>query len=354
MLQAAERICIAALVSGMSGPDVFIIGGGPAGLAAAIAARQKGWSVVVTDGNRPPIDKACGEGLMPDSLRAAARLGIDIPDSIGFGFRGIRFHGAGRSVEAEFPRGRGIGVRRERLHEMLVERAVQAGVELRWGAAATGIDNLGARWIIGADGSGSRVRHWAGLDTYIRNSRRFACRRHYALAPWTDCVEVYWGEGCQVYVTPVGPCEVCVALISGAPQLRLPDALRNFFPELDERLASAPASSRDRGAITANMRLERVARGNVALAGDASGSVDAVSGDGLCLSFKQAAALTEAIGRGDLASYNRAHPQLAMRPNLMTKTMLLMDRGPAIRRWAFGAMSAQPWIFEKLLAVHVA
>jgi flavin-dependent dehydrogenase len=338
----------------MPDSDVFIIGGGPAGLAVAIAARKKGWSVVVADGNRPPIDKACGEGLLPDCRRAAARIGIDIPDSLGFEFRGIRFHGAGRSVEAEFPNGRGIGVRRRRLHETLVETAVQAGVELRWGAAATGIDNLRARWIIGADGAGSRVRRWAGLDSCVRNSRRFACRRHYAIAPWTDCVEIYWAEGCQVYVTPVGPCEICVALISRAAQLRLPYALRNFFPELHDRLEGAPVSSRERGAISANLRLHRVARGNVALAGDASGSIDAISGDGLCLSFKQALALTDAMEQGDLASYNRAHPRLAIRPNLMTKTMLLMDRGPAVRRWAFGAMSAQPWIFERLLAMHVA
>jgi flavin-dependent dehydrogenase len=338
----------------MSEPDVFIVGGGPAGLAVAIAARRKGWSVVVADGNYPPIDKACGEGLMPDSRRAAAGIGIHIPDSLGFEFRGVRFHGAGRSVEANFPSGRGIGVRRKRLHETLVETATQAGVELRWGAPVTGIDNLRARWIVGADGAGSRVRRWAGLDTYVRNSRRFACRRHYAIAPWTDCMEIHWGEGCQIYVTPVGPCEVCLALISRTQELRLPDALRLFFPDLYARLAGAPVSSRERGAITANMRLRSVARGNVALVGDASGSVDAVSGDGLCLSFKQAALLTDAMARGDLARYSRAHPRLAIRPNLMTKTMLVIDHGPVIRRWVFGALSTQPWIFEKLLAVHVA
>lgn len=50
--------------------DVFVVGGGPAGLAAAIAARLKGFTVAVADGAHPPIDKACGEGLMPDSFGA--------------------------------------------------------------------------------------------------------------------------------------------------------------------------------------------------------------------------------------------------------------------------------------------
>jgi len=56
--------------------DVFIVGGGPAGLAAAIAARQKGFSVVLADGSEPPIDKACGEGMMPGTLEALAALGV--------------------------------------------------------------------------------------------------------------------------------------------------------------------------------------------------------------------------------------------------------------------------------------
>ncbi|MGD1072883.1 MAG: NAD(P)/FAD-dependent oxidoreductase [Bryobacteraceae bacterium] len=339
----------------MADPDVFVIGGGPAGLAVAIAARRKGWNVVVADGNRPPIDKACGEGLMPDSRRAAARIGIQLPDSLGFEFRGVRFHGAGRFIEADFPgRARGIGVRRVRLHEALVETAAQAGVELRWGVPIASLEDVRARWIIGADGAGSRVRRWAGLDARARNSHRFSYRRHYSIAPWTDYMEIHWGEGCQIYVTPVGPQEVCLALISRTQDLRLDDALRRFFPALDERLAGSEIASRERGAITATMRLRSVTRGNVALVGDASGSVDAISGDGLCLSFKQAGLLTDAMARGDLARYCRLHPRLATKPNFMTKTMLVLDRGPKVRRWAFGALSAQPWIFEKLLAVHVA
>ena len=56
--------------------DALIVGGGPAGLAAAIALRQKGLDVLVADALRPPIDKACGEGLMPDAQRDLAALGI--------------------------------------------------------------------------------------------------------------------------------------------------------------------------------------------------------------------------------------------------------------------------------------
>ena len=55
--------------------DVFVVGGGPAGLGCAIAARQHGLRVIVADSAQPPIDKACGEGLMPDSLEVLAQPG---------------------------------------------------------------------------------------------------------------------------------------------------------------------------------------------------------------------------------------------------------------------------------------
>jgi len=290
---------------------------------------------------------------MPDSRLQAARLGVELPPSLGFEFRGIRFHGAGRCVEANFPKGRGIGVRRTVLHQALIEAALRAGVELRWSTPVTGIEGIRARWIVGADGSSSRVRRWAGLDSCAWDTRRYAYGQHFAITPWTDCMEIYWGEGCQIYMTPVSAREVCVALISRAPGLRLEEALRRFFPDLHERLADAATLSRERGAVTPSVRLRAVARGNVALIGDASGSVDAITGEGLCLSFRQAEVLAKAMASGSLASYNRAHPRLALRPHLMAKTMLMLDRGPALRRWALSAMSAQPWLFRQLLAVHV-
>ena len=89
--------------------DIFIAGGGPAGLAAAIAARQKGFSVIVADYARPPIDKACGEGLMPDAVLALSRLGITFGFNQGIPFRGIRFTDGKTSVTGRFPHGHWLG-----------------------------------------------------------------------------------------------------------------------------------------------------------------------------------------------------------------------------------------------------
>src|ERR1700732_4709906 len=108
--------------------DIVVVGGGPAGLAKAIAARQPGFAVVVADGARPPIDKPCGEGLMPDARAALARLGIGVPAKESHPFRGIRFVSSGLSVDANFPNGSGIGFCRAVLHPRVEARAGGVGV----------------------------------------------------------------------------------------------------------------------------------------------------------------------------------------------------------------------------------
>src|SRR5215469_690155 len=97
--------------------DVFVIGGGPAGLAAAIAASRQGFRVTVADGAEPPIDKACGEGLLPDGVAALQQLGIQIPVREGLPFRGIRFLSSHESADAPFSgSGFGLALRRTTLH----------------------------------------------------------------------------------------------------------------------------------------------------------------------------------------------------------------------------------------------
>ncbi len=146
----------------LNSTDVFVIGGGPAGLAAAIAARQRGFHVMVADGAGMPIDKPCGEGLMPDGVAALEKLGVSVEEHHSFSFRGICFASAGLAVKAAFPQGAlGRGVRRTVLHPLMAERAASLGIDLLWRTPVTGISEEGvrigertikARWIIGADG----------------------------------------------------------------------------------------------------------------------------------------------------------------------------------------------------------
>ena len=165
-------------------------------------------------------------------------------------------------------------------------------------------------------------------------------------------MEVHWGQRAQVYVTPLGNDETCVALISRDPRMRLQDAWKEF-PKLAGYLRCAEPSSVERGAVTVTRKLDQVYRGNIVLIGDASGSVDAITGEGLCLSFRQAIALADALASGKLESYQRAHRQLAKRPNTMSRLLLLLDRYPSLRARTLGCLSGEQEVFARLLAVHL-
>ncbi len=357
------------MVSGFPNPvDVFVIGGGPAGLATAIAARRHGLSVMLADGSIPPIDKPCGEGLMPDGVEALHQLGIMIPDDEAYPFRGIRFLSGGRKAEAAFPRGTAYGIRRTNLHRVMLDHAAACGVHMLWQAAVIGLHPEGAlvagelvraRWVVGADGASSRVRNWAKLDPNEmeappKKNLRFAFRRHYRVVPWTSFMELHWGRHCQVYVTPVSREEVCVALISSSPKLRLRlnDGLGEF-PELCARLENAELASSERGAITITRRLRRVYRGRTALVGDASGGVDAITGEGLCLTFRQAALLGDCLASGELARYQKGHRRLSRRPALMARMMLFMAGHRHLRQRTMQVFQSNPRCLAGMLALHV-
>jgi menaquinone-9 beta-reductase len=92
---------------------------------------------------------------------------------------------------------------------------------------------------------------------------------------------------------------------------------------------------------------------SVALIGDASGSVDAVTGEGLALSFRQALALSQAIASGSLANYEREHERIGRLPHAMGALMLTMDRWPGLESRAMRVLSSRPELFSELLAAHV-
>jgi flavin-dependent dehydrogenase len=339
--------------------DALIVGGGPGGLAAAIALRQKGLDVVVAEALRPPIDKACGEGLMPDARGDLAALGIPPPP--GAPFDGIAFVAGRRIATAHFERGSGIGVRRLQLHRLLVERCQELGVRLVWGASVHIAANQPLtlngescvyRYAVGADGQSSRMRVAMGLGQGKIFSRRFGARRHYRVKPWSRMVEVHWGDLGQAYITPVGEEEICVATVARCSSAGL-EAVLAGLPELRQRLAGALVLSTMRGALTTTRKLRRVTAGNLALTGDASGSADAVTGEGIGLSLRQALLLAEAVAADNLEIYETGHPRIQRMPHLMSRVMLRMDAWPWMREQAMRLLSGQPQVFSHLLAVHL-
>ena len=358
--------------------DVLIVGGGPSGLATAIACRSKGLDVRVLDRRRPPLDKACGEGLMPDGVASLEALGVALDPDRQHPFRGIRWINGdsdsessddGAVAEGHFPDTPGLGVRRLDLHRALLRRAEEVGVELDWGTTVHRLDGDGlatsagrysAPWIVGADGLRSRLRTWLGLgDSRVDGPKsrgaRFGVRRHYRLAPWSPFVEVTWVAGCEAYVTPVAHDEIGVAFLWSGEKGGFDHHL-DRFPEIARRLEGAEVVSKDRGAGPLRQKARRVVlrRGaaRFALVGDAAGYVDAITGEGLSLAFHQAQALAQAIDDDDAPAYARACRRLARLPDALTHLLLLVERWPRLRRRVLAALHRDPELFSRLLAIH--
>ncbi len=183
---------------------------------------------------------------MPETQAALRKLGVELPAGAGYRFCGIRFVQDSMRVSADFPEGRGIGIRRTLLHQLLIQEAGKCGVQLLWKTpvariAADGVELAGgrmrSRWIIGADGGGSRVRRWLGLNIRERYSHRMASRRHYRMRPWTEYMEIYWGPRAQAYVTPISREEVCIVVLGETAEDADFERALDTLPQLRERLA---------------------------------------------------------------------------------------------------------------------
>lgn len=398
--------------------EVLVVGGGPAGLAAAIAAAQAGFTVEVAEpctgpsscsdsrlssrggsqarrqagtqagtqadtqvglrtGSQAepfpptflPIDKCCGEGLLPPALDALSALGIS-PFALArhsAPILGIHFQHGSHHARAGFaPGSPGAGMRRLHLHALLVQRAQALGVTITAAPARVRLHSIQGRpafqvggqsrgplWIIGADGNQSATRDAMGLDRGRLHSQRFALRQHFSLRPAQvlEYVEVHWARGAQAYLTPIGEGAASVAIVSGRRFASMHAALAPF-PALRARLGPPLPTSTPRGAVSCHRKLSSVVHGNFALIGDASGGVDAITGEGLALAFQQALRLAAAMRLGDLSLYQAAHTSLLRTPGLMSRALLAMGAHPALTAAAMAGLSTIPGLFPGLLRLH--
>ncbi|MGZ4514575.1 MAG: NAD(P)/FAD-dependent oxidoreductase [Mycobacterium sp.] len=325
--------------------DLLIVGGGPGGLATALHARRQGLSVIVADPREGPIDKACGEGLMPGGLAELTSLGVD---PAGMPFHGIAYVSEHRRAQARFRSGPGRGVRRTTLHAALAARAKEQDTEWLRARVTTvqqdahGVTAAGvrAKWLVAADGLHSQVRRAAGITAHAGTPRRYGVRWHYRVPAWSEFVEVHWSRWGEAYVTPVEPDLVGVAILSrGRPDLA-------WFPWLARQLQGA-GRGEARGCGPLRQVVSRRVAGRVLLVGDAAGYEDALTGEGISLAVKEAAAAVAAIVDEDLSSYELAWQRITRNYRLLTRALVLASTPPVTRRAIVPACTLLPAAFQR-------
>jgi 2-polyprenyl-6-methoxyphenol hydroxylase-like FAD-dependent oxidoreductase len=399
--------------------DVLVVGGGPVGLAAAIRCAMAGLSVTVAEPRSAPIDKACGEGVMPAAVRRLAALGV-APD--GYPLRGIRYRDDRHQADTRFRHGDGLGVRRTVLQAALGERAAALGVTVLR-ARVTGLERhrdhvtaagVTARYLVAADGLHSVIRRLldrepaagSGVAGATRpgprpgpppwhpggGSRapvpRYGLRRHYCLAPWTDLVEVHLAPGTEAYVTPVAPDVVGIAVLfardrtargeapdqvnrddvtgasgpvggpddggpdDGGPDDGGPDGFEarlSAFPALRERLAGAAPASGVRGAGPLRQDVRRRVHGRVLLVGDASGYLDALTGEGIGVGLAQAEVLAACLAADRPEDYERAWRKVSGPAWRLTAGLLWSRSQPLLSSRIVPAAQHLPWLFTAIV-----
>ncbi|MBC8259755.1 MAG: NAD(P)/FAD-dependent oxidoreductase [SAR324 cluster bacterium] len=365
--------------------DVIIVGGGPAGLFAGIVCARNNLQTLVLEKQIYPIDKACGEGIMPSGVVHLRELGVSpfIEKHPYHYFKGIRYiSDKGRTAEANFSEGSGWGIQRIKLSSAMFEAACdQSNLEIQTGVSVTvsldknpevRFDNkiLQPKLLIGADGLHSRIRKIAKLEGNYPKLKRWGVRKHFRIEPWSVFVEIYWGCGLEAYVTPVSDSSVNVSLLWDAKRYKpkqsgekLFDSLLCEFPDLYERLRSVEVLDDSRAAGPLYQKTRGIVAEKTLLIGDAAGFFDPITGEGISLAAKQALYLEkhvvpvlqknpEKLGKS-LTEYSIACRNIYRPYQLMTSLVLVLRLWPKLTDRVIQILHIFPALFQKLLSVNM-
>jgi flavin-dependent dehydrogenase len=162
------------------------------------------------------------------------------------------------------------------------------------------------------------------------------------MKPWGDTVEIHYGRHAEIYVTPVADNEVGIAML-GSQHTDFDAAIADI-PELATRLAGVSLSSSRRGAGPFRQRTRARTAGRVLLVGDASGYVDAITGEGLRLGFAQASAAVGCIVADDPQRYEVEWKRIT-RDFRVTTTALVRFATSPLRRTIVPLSAALPGRF---------
>jgi menaquinone-9 beta-reductase len=305
--------------------DLLVVGGGPAGAAAAIRGVAAGLSVVVCDKAVFPRDKTCGDGLTTSALRLLERLGLDparvaawtpVHDVV------VRSP-SGRVVELPMPDdGLFAAVApRAALDAALLDLAAERGARIRPGTAVEGLapghdtvratlsagPPVEARYVLGADGVYSAVRKLTApaAPTYLGEWHAF--RQYYSGVADRRLWVVFEPDLLPGYawVFPLGGGRANVGFgiprrpgVSVRPMAALWRGLLRR-PSMQGVLGDAEPEAPHRAwPIPADLSRAPLASGRVLFAGDAAGATDPMTGEGIGQALVTGILAAEAVASG--------------------------------------------------------
>ena len=303
--------------------DVAIVGAGPAGSALAIELGRQGVRVTLYEQSRGPRLKPCGEGLLPHgtaALREIAGLPEDAPR-----MRGLRFVSGDVSVEADFPEGFGMIVRRDRFDAWLRDKAAATpNVDLRMG---TPYRPSSERVVVGADGKRSMFHR--RLQACPSLPRRVGLSTHVGvLEGLGDRVEVFFHTDGELYLAPTGGGEALVSALFYQSAFRR-DGITHLLaaiPELRARSADIEQTAPLLACAPLGLHVPRIVGEGLLLVGDAAGAPDPITGDGIAMAIVSARNAARAIVSGDFRAYERARLEMGRTADRLGRLLLRIPR----------------------------
>jgi len=297
----------------MSAADLIVIGGGPAGTAAAITAVRSGARVMLLEAGRFPRHKVCGEFVSAESLELLGRL-LDLQHASllrdAVRIAQARLFVDGRALSAEIQPA-AASIPRFDLDTALWDSAKRAGVEAGQqdrvleirGAGPfvvrTSQGELEARAVVNASGRWSNVHGAASPPSnHGPRAKWIGLKAHFAEASPSSSVDLYFFPGGYCGVQPVElsgqPCVNACAMVRADLATTLPEVLA-LHPALRARSRHWEMVSDPVSVAPLLFQTPRPVQDSVLMAGDAAGFVDPFVGDGISLALRSGALAAQCL-----------------------------------------------------------
>jgi len=368
MARALDALVEEAIVSERC--DIAVIGAGPAGACAALAAARAGGRVVLIDRAAFPRAKVCGCCLAASGVAALHAAGAGDALAGAMPLRAIRVARGARAMTLR--REAGVAIAREDLDGRLVDCARRAGVDVRLETSARvarestvqlthgeRVSTLAARTVIVADGlAGGALDDVPGFEWRIapRSMMGFG-----AVLPARalDCPagEIHMHVGRDGYIgavrLPSGEIDVAAA-VSPAALRRAGSvaACANALLSRAQHDAAEIARARWRGTPHLTRTRARVAAPGILVVGDAAGYIEPFTGEGMSWAIATGLAAGELAARETLAheQWPARCAALVERPKWRCRAIALLLRSPALVGAAIAIGARVPQPFERLAA----